>query len=466
MSPYQKLGLIGMLINGLDKVTFSPEDNSHLLQYLVSQGIGEVTRDNLVLQLNGNVGIMAQGFDYYDSSEMTTNKPLCDYLIELSNSITNGSYPSTRDVSMIITSLGNKPGPSNNQDGVETLTAMAHGVLDKYQDLDGDELPDQADEVYQADARRLEYLDKVLSLVDVFVTARFGMLAGIEEYAPLDYNAVHPIETFDVGGVECAGNETCKCGCSMDHSLTMLQGIGDYLDDKTTTPDYYYFEGVTRANGLAMDNVSGSEGPIFDAVKNLGKVAYQAAMETWKNVQALFDESEEEADNSVTNVADDNKKAIQSMDSADAKINDKAKAGIVAMAGKVDPSGNMGTIVARLEGPSSAGGVIDGLLGLLGTNSVLTKEMDDETKTAEDALADLKKASESVSGDDTNKDAAAAAKAGMQDKISKAKEAVTAVKKKAQEHNKVTKGIRKAIRGITPHIFISVEPKKAKDDDK
>lgn len=466
MSPYQKLGLIGMLINGLDKVKFSSEDNTHFLQYLVNQGIGEVTRDNLVLQLNGNVDIIARHFDYYDSSEMATNKPLCDYLIELSNDIGNGNYPPPRDVSMIITSLGNKPGSSNNQDGVEVLVEMAKRVLDKYEDLDGDELPDQSDEVYQADARRLEYLDRILSLVDVFVTARFGMLAGIEEYAPLDYNAVHPIETIDIGGFECAGNETCKCGCSLDHSLTMLQGMADQLGDKTDTPDYYYFEGVTRANGLEMDNISGSEGPVFDAVKNLGKVAYKAAMETWKNVQALFDESEEDADSNVTNDADDNKKAIQSMDSADAKINDNAKAGIIAMAAKVDVSGAMGKIVARLEGPSSAGGVIDGLLGLLGTNSALTKDIEGEKKAAEDALADLKKTSESISGDDTNKDAAAAAKAGMEDKISKAKEAVASVKKKAQDHNKVTKGIRKAIRGITPHIFISVGPKKEKDDDK
>lgn len=465
MSPYQKLGLIGMLINGLDKVQFSAEENSRFLQYLTMQGIGEVTRVNLVEQLNNTVDTIARHFDYYDSSEMGANKALNDYLCELVGRIENGDYTPPRDVSMIITSLGNKPGSANNQDGVEALIALARRELDPYEALDGDEVPDQPDEAYQVDGHRLEYIDRILSLVDVFVTARFGMLAGIEEYAPLDYNAVHPIETFDVGGFECAANETCKCGCSLDHSLTMLQGMADQLGDKTDTPDYYYFEGVTRANGLAMDNVSGSEGPVFDAVKNLGKVAYKAAMETWKNVQALFDESEEDADDSVTNVADDNKKAIQSMDSADAKINDNAKAGIIAMAAKVDPSGNMGKVVARLEGPSSAGGVIDGLLGLLGTNSVLAKEIDGEKKTAEDALADLKKTSESVSGDDSNKDAAAAAKSAMQDKISKAKEAVDAVKKKAQDHNKVTKGIRKAIRGITPHIFISVD-KKAKDDDK
>lgn len=466
MSPYQKLGLIGMLINGLDKVQFSSEDNPRFLHYLTMQGIGEITRENLVEQLNNTVGTIVRHFDYYDSSEMATNKALNDFLGELVGRIENGDYTPPRDVSMMITSLGNKPGSSNNQDGVEALIALAKRVLDPYEALDGDEVPDQPDEAYQVDARRMEYIDRILSLVDVFVTARFGMLAGIEEYAPLDYNEVHPIETFDVGGVECVSNDTCKCGCAMDHSLTMLQGISDYLGDKSDTPDYYYFEGVTRANGLWMDNISGSEGPVFDAVKNLGKVAYKAAMETWKNVQALFDESEDDADDNVTNDADDNKKAIQSMDSADAKINDNAKNGIIAMAQKVDPSGAMGKIVARLTGPSSAGGVIDGLLGLLGTNSALTKDIESDKKAAEDALADLKKTSESISGDDTNKDAAAAAKSSMQDKISKAKEAVTAVKKKAQDHNKATKGIRKAIRGITPHIFISVGPKKEKEDDK
>lgn len=466
MNAYQKLGLLGMLANSLGKTTFSEEDNPRFLQYLTMQGIGEVTRENLSTQLNHVVQVIVRHFDYYDSSEMGTNKALNDFLGELVGRIENGDYTPSRDVSMMITSLGNKPGSANNQDGVEALIALAKRVLDPYEALDGDELPEQPDEVYQADSRRLEYLDRILSLVDVFVTARFGMLAGIEEYAPLDYNEVHPIESFDIAGIECAADDSCKCGCAMDHSLKMLQGIEDQLGDKTDTPDYYYFEGVTRANGLGMDNISGSEGPVFDAVKNLGKVAYKAAMETWDNVKALFDESEEDADDSVTNVADDNKKAIQSMDAADAKINDNAKTGIIAMAAKVDPSGNMGKIVARLEGPSSAGGVIDGLLGLLGTNSALTKEFDGEKKTAEDALAELKKTSESVSGDDSNKDAAAAAKASMQEKISKAKEAVAAVKKKAQDHNKVTKGIRKAIRGITPHIFISVEPKKAKEDDK
>lgn len=465
MSPYQKLGLLGMLVNSLDKTTFTEEDNGRFLHYLRMHGIGTIDRETLSTEMNHTIGIIGRHFDYYDSAEMGTNKALNDFLCELVGRIDNGDYTPPRDVSMIIISLGNKPGSANNQDGVENLIAMAKRVLDPYEALDGDELPEQIDEIYQADARRLEYIDRILSLVDVFVTARFGMLAGIEEYAPLDYNAVHPLETFDVGGFECAANEGCKCGCATDHSLTMLQGMSDYLAEQTTTPDYLYFEGVTRANGLEMDNISGSEGPVFDAVKNLGKVAYKAAMETWENVKSLFDESEEDADDSVTNVADDNKKAIQSMDSTDAKINDAAQAGITAMAKKVDPSGAMSTIVARLEGPSSAGGVIDGLLGLLGTNSTLTKEIDAEKKTAEDALADLKKASESVSGDDSNKDAAAAAKAGMQDKISKAKEAVAAVKKKAQDHNKVTKGIRKAIRGITPHIFISVG-KKAKDDDK
>lgn len=121
----------------------------------------------------------------------------------------------------------------------------------------------------------------------------------------------------------------------------------------------------------------------------------------------------------------------------------------------------MGKVVANLTGPSSAGGVIDGLLGLLGTNSAVSKELNDKKKAAETALSDLKKATDDISGDDSNKEAAATAKAALNEKIAGAREAVSDAKKEAQDHNKITKGIRKAIKGITPHIFIT----KNDDDD-
>lgn len=467
MNIYHNLGLIGFLINSLKDTTFDKVDNAELLQYLEAQGIGVVTGENLGHKLGTNVGAIEREFSYYDPVELKVNEPLNQYLIELSGMVDNKVYLPLRDVALAITGLGNKPGDVSNTNGVEDLLALVGRILDPYIALDGDELPEQEDARYEADARQLDYLDRVLGLLDVFVTSRLGMVAGIEEYAPLDYNAVHPIENFDIyAGTECSADALCKCGCAVDASLVQLKGMSDLLEGNTSTPDYFYLEGVTNANGQLLQDVSGTEGAVFDAVKNLGKAAYTAAMETWKNVQAMFESTDDDADKDIANVADDNKKAIQSMKDKGVAINDKAKAGLTAMAAKADPSGMMGKVVAGLESPSSAPGVIDGLLGLLGTNSQLTKGLTDTRKAAQDALDALKKSTDSISGDDDNKEAAAAAKSALQEKIAAARETVGAAKKAAQDHNKVLKAIRKAIRGISPHIFVTKEPAKAKDDDK
>lgn len=456
-----KLGLIGMLLNSLGKVNLTQEENQRLLSFLDRMGIGTVDKDNLLQQLHGNISVIAQELDYFDSSELQVNEPLDKYLIDVSNQIANSNYVRPRDVAMVIVSLGNKPGDNDQEDGVKALLEMAWSILNRYEELPPGEIPDQSDEVYCADARRLEYILRILGQVDLFVTARFGMIAGVEEYAPLPYATVHPLETFDIVGFECGLTADCKCGCAVDHSEKMLAGLEAFISGDTDSSDYHYLEGVNKARGVYLADVSGTEGKVFDALKALGKAAYEASKEAWDNLVSMFDESDDEADKNVTNVADDNKKAIQSMKDKAAEINDKAKAGIAALAEKVDPSGAMGKIVANLTGPSSAGGVIDGLLGLMGTNSAVSKELNDKKKAAETALSDLKKATDGISGDDSNKEAAATARAALNEKIAGAREAVADAKKEAQEHNKITKGIRKAIKGITPHIFIT----KGGDDD-
>ena len=466
MNIYHNLGLIGFLVNSLKDTTFDKTDHAEFLGYLADQGIGEVSRENLGHKLGTTVGAIVREFSYYDPAEMQVNEALNDYLLEVAKMVEAKTYLPLRDVGLGITGHGNKPGEKTFTNGVEGLLALVNRILDPYEALDGDELPEQEDARYEADARQLDYLDRVLSLVDVFVSAHLGMVAGIEEYAPANYNTIHPLETFELyTGTECSADTLCKCGCAVEGSLTQLKGMSDLLEGNTSTPDYHYLEGVVNANGQILQDVSGTEGAVFDAVKNLGKVAYAAAIETWKNVQELFETTDEDADKDITNVADDNKKAIQSMKDKNVGINDKAKAGIVAMAAKADPSGAMGKVVANLDSPSSAPGVIDGLLGLLGTNSLLTKGLSDVRKSAQDALDALKKSTDSVSGDDDNKEAAAAAKAALQEKITAAREAVSAAKKAAQDHNKVLKAIRKAIRGISPHIFVTKESTKDKDND-
>lgn len=470
MSAAYRLGLVGALINTLDRTTLTTEETPQLLQYLENVGIGEVTKENLQRQLWGALSTIEREFDYYDSSELKVNELLNQYFVDLWNTVNNGIYPPVRDVSMTVCALGNKGGDFAEDEGVECFIKAGQDIIKRYEDrLEFDELPDQSTEVYLADSRKLEYFLKVLSVIDVFVTSRFGAMAGVEEYAPVDYNYLHPIDlemTDWVGGLECNQQEDCQCGCTVDHSLKLLEGMEDYLEGNLQTEPAIYFEGVARANGIRLDLLEGNEGPVWDAVKNLANEAWKAITAAWEAVKDWFSDPEEEKKKNEATVekADDNKKAIQSMEDKSATINDAAAAGIKALAEKTDPTGGMSKIVLRLTGPASAPGVIDGLLGELEKHSSGGAELQEEKKAAETALADLKKAT-SVSGDDDNKEAAATAKAGVKEKIKAARESVKKVKQTISEHNKITKGIRKAIEGITPHIFVTPDKTAAGQEE-
>ena len=456
MNLSHRLGLLGMVINGVKKSVLSPEETPELLNYLASVGISDLSPENLRQQLDLNVAALEHEFDYYDGSELKVNEVLNQFLLDLGKLTDNADYRPIRDVSILICALGNKGGDFSEDDGVESLIEMAKGILEKYLTLGEGELPDQSDEVYRADSRRLEYLERVLGLVDVFVTSHAGMRAGLEEYAPVDYNYLNPVEVTDwVSGVECSQQEDCSCGCVMDHPLRLLQGIEDYLEGYMDTPDALYFEGVARANNIRLELMTGNEGPVFDSIKAMAKKAYEAVMEAWKTVSEWFSASEDDKNTETVDKADDNKKAIQGMQDKGVAINDAAKRGIQALAEKIDPSGNIKAIVLRLTGPSSAPGVIDSLLGELNKHGVTGKELQEEKKKAEEALAELKKASESTNGNDENKEAVATVRTDVNEKVKNAREAVGNAKKTIRSHNAITKGIRKAIEGITPHIFVT-----------
>lgn len=468
MNHYHRFGLVGVLLNSLGKTPPTPEQNPVLTDYLNKHGIGPVTQDNLILQLQGSVNILEREFDYYDSSELKVNEVLDQYLTDLFNTVQNGSFPSIRDVAMNVCALGNKGGAHAEEDGVECFIDGARAILNRYDEvLEFETLPEQSDEVYSADARKLEYYANVLSIIDVFATSRLGMLGGLEEYAPMDYNYLNPVIVTDwnIAGAECSQTEDCQCGCTVEHALTLLQGMEDYLEGNTDTPSAIYFNGVARANGLYLDRIEGNEGRVYDAIKELASAAYEAAMSSWKTVQEWFssDSAEKEKNDATVEKADDNKKLLQTMQNKGVQINDAARKGIQELAQKIDPSGKIKEVVGRLTSPGSASGVIDGLLGKLNEYSSKGTALQDVKKKAEETLADLKKAT-TISGNDDNKEAADAAKAGVKEKIKNARAAVSGAKKAVTEHNKITAGIRKAIEGITPHIFVTEGVTSKKDE--
>lgn len=445
-------GLLGTLYA---KFGDAPGDTTalpELVNYLKSKGI-ELNKKSLGDQLIQRLEVLEREFDYYDASELKVNEVLERYIVELLAGADNGQYERGRDISMMIVSLGNKGGEFSHTAAVQEVIDRARKTIDFYKDLE--HVNGCSTEVFSGMSRQLTYLEKILSLLDIFISSRLGMLAGLEEYAPMDYNQLYPIADTDfaIEGMECNQQDECACGCKFDEPLKLLQGMEDFLTGKETD-DSYYFTGVARANNIRLENLTGNEGPVFDAIKDIGNKAYDSVMAAWKVVSEWFTSNESEKDKETENQADTNKKSIQSMPTEGVEINDKAKAGITALAEKTDDSGAMSKIVAKLTTPSSAGGVVDSLLGLLSKKSLSGEELQSKKKEAETALADLKKSAAAATGSDDNKEAASATRTAVEEKIKAAKEAVKNAKQVIQDHNKITQGIRKAIAGITPKIFI------------
>lgn len=450
MNAIFKFGLLGQLMT--HRMELSKERTPVMVQYLEDAGIGELNSDNLCRQLHGCLNIIERQFDYYDASELKVNELLDQYLIDVSNAIINADYAVPREIAMNITALGNKGGDFAETDGVKALLEIAQGIIEKYRGLTESDIPGFPPDHYRAHARQLEALDKVLSLVDVYVTAHLGMLAGVEEYAPVDYNYLHPVETTDwVSGIECNQQDDCTCGCVLDHPLRILTGFEDYLQG-TESNDRAYFESVANTNGVKLAGITGNEAITLDAIESMGRTALEAVMAAWESIKKWLDEADDEEDKATVATAEDNKKAIQGMPSKAVRINDAARNGIKNLATKADPTGELTKIVTSLNGPGDASRVIDGLLGALRKHSKTSGPLKDQRKKTEDALGELRKRPQRKDG---SPEALAAARTAMQAKIKTAREAVKDAKKLMSDHNKITKAIRRAITGITPHIFIS-----------
>ncbi|TQH47463.1 hypothetical protein, partial [Pseudomonas aeruginosa] len=207
MNAAYRLGLLGMILGEVGKDVLSEEKTPELVNYLEKHGVSQLTEEHIMGQIVNTLNIISREFDYYDASELKVNAVLDRYLKETLSSIENGIYQFPRDISMLICSLGNKGGAFTETEGVGELISTGKGLVNYLLEQDEDSLKLTPAEVYSATARKLEYIDKILSLVDIFVTSRQGLLAGLEEYAPMDYTYLHPIEVnhWGVPGLECAG---------------------------------------------------------------------------------------------------------------------------------------------------------------------------------------------------------------------------------------------------------------------
>lgn len=454
MNLYFELGLIHLLINSKDRP--SSEHNPALFNVVHSVGLSDTfTEDNETLygRYYSLLAGLEDRFAYYDASEMKINWPLNQYLSELLKETSIGTYHSPKNISMMICALGNKHGDAEFDSSIEEWIEQAQNHINYLRKLnEGENIPTV---VFTSVTHQLEYIEKVLQLLDVFVTSRLGMLGGLEEFGHIDTALLTDIPEMDfLSGMECNGDESCECGCTLTHSITTLQGMEDILNGVESSSSLYA-KGVGFANNIYLDKVAGNEGKVFDAIKNLGQAAYDSISESFNAIKKMITSKLDSDTGEGTAAAAENaKKSIQAMENKSVTINDAAAKGIVELADQMGGGEDVKPVVVGLKTPADAPGVIDKLQG------ILKKELDgagvlkEAIKKAEDALNDLRKGvSDSTKGDESNKDVVASNKQVVNEKIKAAREGLSNLKASLKTHTKKVSGIKKTISGIGPKIF-------------
>jgi len=464
MRAYMELGLVGLLLSSDDRPT--EEQNPQLFAVLRDLGFNAYWnegKEDLVQHGLRLLDVIDTQFEYFDASELKVNKLTDNYLKELFDQLGNHYRENTRVISISVCALGNKADSDGYTDGVEQFLDRAEEIID--------DLREKFEEGtgfngFRVVIDELMYIEKVLGIVDVFVTSHNGMLAGVEEFAPVDFNDVYPVQVSGWHtGLECNDTAECECGCQapeedetdmLDHPIQLLQGLEDLLSGQET-PAAKYAEGVFFANDLKLRALAGNEEGVLDSIKEAGIKAYEWCRDVLKSFMELFTSNNEKAKEvaeTMADVAETNKKALQAMEKKGSAINDAAKKGILALAAKADPSGAMGRVVGGLNTSNDGSRVIDGLMALLKKAGSADTKVQEKLKKAQTALDELKTANNKASstkGD--NKEVNANVKANVNEKIKAAREAIKGIKAEAKGQSAKVKLIEKAIRGITPAIF-------------
>ena len=475
MSLYIRLQLSGLLLKDPHE-NITEAGNPVLIGVMQTLGFGRKTlTDPNALRdyFDSVIASIEDRFAYYGQSELKVNSSLDDYLKSVLIDLSNNHHARSTTLAMTICGMGNKGGERNCTQAVNELTEEAFNILTRLGEMTTDtECPVSTGCLVEY-VKDLEYLDKVLELTDVFVASKAGALASVDEYPPVDVEMLEatPEPDFSLSGMECLSTAECECGCIMDHPLKIVEGMEDFFNGNDTS-NRTYFLGVAEANGIRLNSYTGNEGATFDALKELGRKAWQQLVDSLKAIKSLFDgNGDEQKVKEAHDAGENNKKAIQAMKAIPAKINDKARAGIIALTESIDVSGKVKSIVEALKSPADAPRVIDGLIGVMGKEAGTSGELQKEFAEATKAVNELKTAADSAQGDESNKDVVAASKAKVSGKTKVAKEALKKVKFKLAEHNKLMVGIKKAIAGISPKIFIvdesatkgKKEPKEPKE---
>lgn len=473
MNLYFELGLVSLLLTGR-AAKLSEENNPVLVDLLRSMGLDYVVdqdgddEGSAKERLCRIVAALEDRLAYYDGSELLVNWPVNQYLNDLLQNVHNGDFAPERNVAMQVCALGNKTSDNMSGSAVNEWIEFSHKNLRYFIDLyEGHEQPNIVG--IQSQIRRIEYAEKVLNIIDVFVTSRLGMFMGVEEFAPAQLEDLpEPPEPDFEPPEDCRKGDDCDCGCVAEPTLRLLQGMEDYLNG-VNSYEANYLIGAASARNVRMSAVEGTEGAILDGIKDMAMKAWAMITESFAAIKEWFSSSDESgANKAVADTAETNKKAlVAAKDGSGDQINPAAKAGLVKLAAESDPSGAFSAIVGGLNTKADAAACLDKLMGLLKKQEGPAAGLEELLKIAQEKMAALKTAASNVTGkDEKNKEVVSTAKKSTAEATAAAKESVKKLKEQITAHKKLVSGIRKAVNGISTKVFPAPEAPEPKKDDK
>lgn len=451
--------LLGLLV--MEGKTVDPQANPTLFNLLVDSGVAYADelqdRAKLLSRYRSLVNQVEDDLDYYAEMGMNANEPLDRYLKDTAEAAAVNQEDPARQMAVNISCLGNKGGDYGHEDGIERLEEVGEEKLRVlHQVADGSEAMEKG--TFQLAVHSLASVLKAMELCDVFLTSRYSLAVGVPEFpdsALTDIDDI-PDPDFSTEQLGCMDQDGCPCGCRTDDGMVFIEGLEDLLADRNSDARSYV-EGVAFANSLRLTQVAGNEGAVFDAIKDLGKKAYEAAVESIKAIKATFAEGDDEkkledADDTATT----NKKALQGMKpDTPARINDSARKGIADLAASIDPTGKLKNVVATLNTPADGARVLDALLGFMRRGVTEGSGVEEKIAEAQKNIDALKASTDSADqGDEENADVVKANKTKVQESVAAAKEAMKKLKEELTQHNKWMSGLKKTIAGISPKIFV------------
>lgn len=384
-----------------------------------------------------------------------TNLGISNYLSKLSDLRTKTYKP--LELTATICSLGNADTNYSVATGISNFKEFIISVSERYLELLDVKIKDL--DKLNACVDAMDKIQTLSNAVVTFMIAKYGSANGGSEHFGVNVESISTdlaesnddvVDSFNVILEDPTTND-------LDHYGTMIEGLEHYVTNPNKDFSYAqrYLNGVLISHGVRLNNIEGNEGAIWDKVKTGLQKAYVIIRDGLTAMKEnYFDKSLQVIADETSDAANANKKALNAVSAKDATLADKVKGSIKRLG---DNTKNQDVInaLSGLSTVTDAPNVIDKLM--IAFTKVINEgtELEKEFNQIDSDLKALESSTTSDTPDDEDKEAIQIKKQAISTKSKELKDSFNELKTKLNLQRTNASAISKAIKGITPSIFVA-----------